>query len=274
MASKAAWSQLHPLTPEAAGLLLGEVGLGREVSEKYLNDPTMPPAVGQRFYYLDIAGARPQMFATPHGTPVLRHLSEVNLTMNMPRDQIQVFLFLSETRAQEMVLKLRQNAPAGVVMSSLKSVYTPGLRSALSRGMVRRIKVIHTAVSPEQSNGQALKWLPQIVNGRLEEKISEWLGRGLSAHFQQQTQGFVAATEADADGVTIAVTLNNPPGLPKIRRVLAGEPVVLRGKWFSDEIPDAKIEIISRIPARVNLSTHHACKLDVKLCIEHWPRTA
>ncbi|HEX5995367.1 MAG TPA: hypothetical protein VFY84_09530, partial [Jiangellales bacterium] len=46
-------SRFHPLTPMAAAALIGEPGLGREVSEAYA-DPTGPLAIGQRLYYLEV----------------------------------------------------------------------------------------------------------------------------------------------------------------------------------------------------------------------------
>jgi hypothetical protein len=105
------------------------------------------------------------------------------------------------------------------------------------------VKIVHNAIAPQQSDGQALNWLPQTVREKLAEKLLEWLGRCLSEHFRQYAQDFVTAAASEADGVTLLVTLSNPPGLPKISRVLGGEPVVLRSRWFSDEMPNAKVHI-------------------------------
>ncbi len=240
--AKSAWSQLHPLTQEAAGLLIGEPGLGREVSAKYRNDPSLSPAVGQRFYFLEITGANSQL-AAPGGTSIARRHDEVNVTIDFPANTIRIFIFISEAKAQEVAIRLRQQTPIGTVMTMLKSVYEANIKAALSGKMYRRVRVAHSAIAPEKSDGQALMWLPQVIIEKLEEKLLEWLGRGLSERVQQMARGFVAATEADADGVTIAVAIDNPSGLPKIRRVLAGEPVVLRSKWFSEDNPDAKIQI-------------------------------
>jgi hypothetical protein len=56
-------SRLHPLTPMAAAALIGEPGLGREVSEVY-GEGTGPLAIGQRLYYLEV----PNSTATPVAT--------------------------------------------------------------------------------------------------------------------------------------------------------------------------------------------------------------
>jgi hypothetical protein len=56
-------SRLHPLTPMAAAALMGEPGLGREVSEAYA-DGTGPLAIGQRLYYLEVPGSAAEPVAT------------------------------------------------------------------------------------------------------------------------------------------------------------------------------------------------------------------
>ncbi len=48
--------KLQPLTPEAAGLLFGEPGLGRAVDPRYLARPERI-AVGERFYHLELGAA-------------------------------------------------------------------------------------------------------------------------------------------------------------------------------------------------------------------------
>jgi len=164
--------------------------------------------------------------------------------MDFARNLLGVSLFMSEGKAQELAVKLRQRAPVGIVVTAVSSVVASGLRSALSGRMHHRVRIVHPAVAPEQSHGQVLQWLPDVVLRKLEEKLIEWVGRSVAEHFLLQTQDFVAASEADADGVTVTVTLSDPPGLPKIRRVLGGEPVVLRGKWFSEGVPDATIKFL------------------------------
>jgi hypothetical protein len=239
-----AWMQLHPLTQEAAGMLLGEPALGRDVPARYLDDPSLPPAVGQRFYYLEIAGAQPQAVTTTGGTPTPKQTSEVNLVVDTLHSQIRVSTFVGEAQAQELAAKLRKHASIGIVLTDLKSIYEPGVRAALTGGMHRRTVVLHGALTPEQSHGHALKWLPQLIQEKLEARVIEWLGQSLAKHLQQRAQELVTATEAAVEGVTLKVILNNPPGLPKIRRVLGGEPVVLRSKWFTDEMPDANVQIL------------------------------
>lgn len=238
-----AYSQLHPLTPEAAGMLLGQPGLGRSMSSKYLDHRPMA-AVGQRFYYLEIPEMRPQMMLMPNGISVAKHSSKVYLTLNFPADQIRASIYLSEAQAQAIAMKLRQGAPMGLVMTSLQYILKNKLQTALSGNMCGHVKIIHGAVTPEQSRGSVLKLLPTIVRENLIQKLREWLELYLSKHLRERSQEFIAATENLADGVTLVATLNNPPGFAILRKALRGEPVSLYNMSFSQGMPDIHIQMM------------------------------
>ncbi|MBD0341984.1 MAG: hypothetical protein ICV61_14230, partial [Microcoleus sp. Co-bin12] len=60
-----AWVQLHPLSKNAAALLLKEPGLGKDFSAEYTSK-RRHIAVGQRFYYLEISGARLKVITRGH----------------------------------------------------------------------------------------------------------------------------------------------------------------------------------------------------------------
>ncbi|MEL6940214.1 MAG: hypothetical protein AAFO84_13585 [Cyanobacteria bacterium J06598_1] len=235
-------SQLHPLTPAAAGMLLGEAGLGREVSHKYLDhQPTT--AVGQRFYYLEIPGAHPKMMPTEEGESIARRASDLNLTFDFPANQLRACLFLSEADAQAVAVRLRRNAPIGTVVALLHAVLAPKLKTALSGQFAGHVKIIHGTITPEYARGPALKLLPQGVNERLTRQVIDWLGLFLSNYLKQHAQDFVAATEAFADGVTLKVRLNHPPGFSTLSKALRGEPVSLYGFHFTDGMPEANIQV-------------------------------
>jgi hypothetical protein len=242
-AAKFAWSQFHPLTSQAAGMLFREPGLGRDVSAKYLADP-LTLSVGQRFYYLEIPGVRPAMVPNPNGLPVLRRAGRVHLTLDFPGDQLRVFMFLSEAEAQAIAVKLRQQAPIGVVMTALRSLLKGGLKAAFSEGMYRHVNILHEAVAPEQLRGPALNRLPPIAQKMLGESLMDWLGRSLREYFQQRARDFIAATEDLTDGVTVIATFSNPPGFSTVRKMLRGESVALDGLWGHDGTPAVDIKVV------------------------------
>jgi hypothetical protein len=239
-------SQFHPFTSEAAIALLQEPELGREVSSECLSSPD-PLHIGERLYYLEIAGARPQVTPTEAGRPpAARRTSEVNLALDFPRNQIRVYIFLSEAASQEISTMLRQRAPVGAVHSRLKAEYGRDLKAALSGKINRHVKVVHEAVLPEQffGLGRAINRVHPRLLQRLRKKLHWWLRQRLAEYLQQQTQTFVAATEATADGVTLEVTFTSPPGLSSLRGVVRGGSMKPTGDGAPKGMPQTDIEVV------------------------------
>lgn len=234
--------QLHPLTRQAATLLLGEPELGRDADPRYVSDPHTP-LVGQRLYYLEIPGKRPLMIPGPAGRATVRRPTQLRLILDFPKNEIRVYLFLSEIRAQEIAVKLRQHAHIGMVATRLRRFIERGLRSALMKGRFGRLKIVHEAVMPDQLVG-ALRRLPALVPPVLLSRLTEWVVKGLSDHLKQRTEELIKAAEDTADGVTLVITLENPPGFPQLRLALKGKGLSLVGLKLSDGAPTVKIKII------------------------------
>ncbi len=240
-------SQFHPLTPEVATALLQEPGLGHEVSSEYLASPDQLH-VGERLYYLEIAGASPQVRPPEPGQPPsVRRASEVNLTLDFPRNQIRVCIFLSEVASQEIATMLRQRAPIGAVQSRLKTEYGRDLKAALSGDFNRHVQMVHEAVPPDQffGIGAAIKRIHPISLQRLQRRLQWWLRQRLADYLQQQTQKFIAATEDTADGVTLMVTFTGPTGLSIIRRAVGGGAISPSGDGFPTGMPETSIEVVA-----------------------------
>jgi hypothetical protein len=242
-AARTAWSQLHPLTPGTAAMLFREPGLGRSVPPKYLAHP-LNISVGQRFYYLEIPGTSVPMVAGDGGAYSARRCCSAHLTLDFPGDRVRVFIFLGEAEAQEIAMKLRQQMPAGLVIPLLRSVVAAGLRTAFNEGIYHQVNIVYGGADITKSPAETLKWIPPIVLENLVKKLIEWIERSLHQHLGQQAQGFIAATQDPALGLTIALRYDNPPGLSLLRRFLAGEAVALRDMRFDDSIPQAHIRVV------------------------------
>lgn len=232
--------QLHPLTREAATLLLGEPELGRDGESRSVIDPHAP-AVGQRFYNLEIPGKRPLMIPEPGGRTKARRSTKLRLVLDFPKNEIRIRLFLSEIRAQEIAVKLRQHAHIGTVASRLGRIVESGVRRALIGGF-GRLKIVHEAVTPDQWVG-ALRRLPSFVPQVLMGRLQEWVLKGLADHLKQRTEEFIKAAEDTADGVTLVIILGNPPGFPLIRQALKGKVLSPASLKMSDGTPEVKIKI-------------------------------
>jgi hypothetical protein len=241
LGTPSAWNDLHPLTPEAAGMITGQPGLGRETPPQYLNhQPTT--AVGQRLYYLEIAEARPQAVPTPGGAPKPRRMRQVHVRLDFPRDQIHINVFLSESVAQAIAADLRGRAIAKAI-SRVRSVLDSRLRTIVSGKHRSHLKIIHGTVSPHESRGRKLRFLPSIMRETLRTRLVEWIGQSLSAYLQQKPQDFIAATENPADGVTLKIMLANPPGFSTLRKALRGEAVNPQEMQTATGTPNVTLQV-------------------------------
>ena len=220
-AAKSAWSQLHPLTREAASALLQEPKLGRPVPGRYVSTRRML-AVGQRLYYLEIPGARPMAAAVAGAAAGGRRSSEVNVTLDFPKDEFRVFVYLGEADAQAIAAKLRSRDVTAVLVAA-KRVYEAGVATALGGEIQRHVKIQTEALPQDEFLGKALERIGGSIRKQLVRKVSAWVGRAIADYVAAGTGEFTAATEDAADGVTLVVTIVNPPGAPAVRRAFAGD---------------------------------------------------
>ncbi len=239
LGSRDAYTQLHPLTPEAAGVLLGEPRLGREVESASLGMP-YATEVGQRLYYLEIPGKRALATLGSNGQRITRRSSHVRLVLDFPSDQILVHLYLSEVRAQEIAVKLRQHGNIGTGLARLSQIVERGLRSALTRGY--GLKIVHETVTPDRWLS-ALRRLPTIVPRIVLGRVRQWVLTSLAEFLKQQSQALIAATEEPADGITLRITISNPPGFAQLRQAFKGKVASLTSLRLGDGAPKVSIHV-------------------------------
>jgi hypothetical protein len=220
-----AWSLIHPLTPEAAGILFKEPGLGRQVDPKFLADRNRI-TVGQRFYFLELAGARPRLVAGPRGMRRTARVSQTNLTLDFPKGELRISLYFSEAHAQALSTQLRARAPVGTILTALKTGISRRLGTLLSGVPTRSVRIIHEAVPVEQFRspviGGALKLIGRPLSGVLIKWLLEALKRELEQRADQFAGQFTRAAAADADGVTVAIVFRQPSFMAPLRKLLAG----------------------------------------------------
>jgi len=233
--------QLHPLTREAAGVLLGTPEAGRDLAPHQTFDPhSVIP--GQRFYLLEAPGKRPLTVPGPAGRTQVRRASRLKAILDFPQNEIRLYLFLSEVRAQEIAVKLRQRGHIGVIVGRLQRFLDRGLRTALS-GSFGRLKIIHEAVTPDKWLG-ALQRLPSFVAQVLHNRLTQWATKGLADHLRTRSEEFIKAAEDAADGVTLIITLSSPPGFTQLRQALKGKGLSLSGLKLSGKDPAVKIKAV------------------------------
>lgn len=149
---------LHPLTRDAATLLLKEPFMGRDLPAHYLHRRHQI-ALGQRFYELEIAGSRVRTATTdnkqhhhhkhvhgkghPHQRPA--RSADVQGVLDFTTGEIRLDYYFSEEDSKSIVEKLNANdfaAAASGVRYSVKHV----LRQVLLRHVGSKVKVVHEAM--------------------------------------------------------------------------------------------------------------------------------
>ena len=216
-----AWSLIHPLTPEAAGLLLKEPGLGRPADPKFLADPKVIE-VGQRFYYLELPGQSARRGGRrPH------RLTRVAL--DFPKGEVRVLLYFPEADAQALAAKLRARAPLPALLMALKSGLEQRLATILSGAPTKALRLVHEAVPTEQLAAPALGAVMRATGRPVSRLLTRWvleaLKREAGQRYDALAGGITAAANAEADGLTLVIVFQRPAMMERLRKLFAGSPL-------------------------------------------------
>jgi hypothetical protein len=243
-------SQLHPLTPQAAAVLLGKPGLGR------LSPAASPGgslAAGQRLFHLAIPGKRP-LFASGsghHHRAHLRRLLHVRIRLDAQQDQVRTCVFFSEATAQKLAVRLRQSTNLGQLAAGFQRAIASRLKRIFSGDADCRLRLIHAGQRPGQSAGAALNNLPTGASQAFASQLQGWLVQGFAEFVKTQGARFVAATENADDGVSLSFTIEHPPGLKELAQAM-----VEHGRPGAVAVPAAAS---TRPTVRVDVFPGHRC---------------
>jgi len=216
--SRASSTQLHPLTPTAAGLLLNEPALGVRVGAAFLQSRARV-AAGQRFYYLEpIAGGAPTVtpVAARSGTP-----SQGWIVADTIRSRIVVALYFSETDAQTIAAGVRAGRPAAALLPALTAAYDGVARSFGTPS--GRVRIVKETVAGEEFFGSVAGRLLPLVITQLRRVIRSWLLPLLATWMRERSAEFGRASASPGNGVTITATLSGVPGMSVLRDALNGK---------------------------------------------------
>jgi hypothetical protein len=219
---------LHPLTTKAAGLLLGEPRLGRNLLP---GTHRRNVGVGQRLYHLDIRGARPLQS---------RRMTGLWVIFDGSRDEITVTVFLSERKAQRLAVKLRKQAHAGTATAWLNKYVHRHLGPIIRGERAGHIRAIHGGLPVD-----AWKQLPAEVSNALTAKLQEWIVGAFADFVKEQSQRIVAASEEPADGITLTFTVVRPAGLQQLAKALMpnGSTTGLAAAIQSGSRPEVRVTV-------------------------------
>jgi len=230
-------AQLHPLTKQAAGLLLGEPRMGRALMPQLKRSI----GVGARLYSLAIPGKRILSVPGADGKPHPRRLGGVRVIFDSTRDEIRVCVFLSEVKAQRLVLRLRKQSHSGSLAVGFQKYLAPRLALVLRGERPGRLRLVHSAVT----SGAAMRRLPPVAIAAIVARLSAALVTSFAEFAKTQAQRIVAASDDAADGITIRFTIARAAGLQQLFKALQpnGLAAGLADAILSGTKPDVRIDV-------------------------------
>lgn len=208
-------SQLHPLTPHAAGALLGQnAALGlRHTPASYLATP-QKLHVNQRLYRIHPpVGRRHHHHRRIHS----------ELLINLLRGEIRLWLYLTEPLCQRISTDLTKGNNAAAAFKHLKHLVvrtSEALKLAISHHhLPPEILVVSETPNLE---GKVHHWLRQAGH-HLGGKIGEWAQVELAQYLKNSAAEFKRTCGSRHDGVTLRITMTNVPGMDLLRQLSEGK---------------------------------------------------
>lgn len=232
--------QLHPLDVKTAALLLKEGLLGADLPKKLLAS-RIHIGSGQRFYFLEIDGARlrtmpsllkksgviNQSGATTKNVPV--QPSDIQGVVNFVKAEIRINYYFSETESSAVVEKLNKSDFFGAANSIRQSVGNV-LNDMLLKNAGSKVKIIHESIPElyvdhlEEKQDQFMGAIGKEAIAKIVEKliglVADSAVQGMLNYFRARAAEFRQAQSDEADGVTVKMIFPNIPGMSKIGSVL------------------------------------------------------
>jgi hypothetical protein len=271
------WTQIHPLSVRAATLLLNEPRLGKDVPSQYTKS-RYKNSVGQRFFYLEINGARLKLPVITkkrnsqtaidkkqvQGKVVVPRSSDIQGVINLIRSEIRFNYYFSEEEAITIVEKLNRNDYLGaslIIRHSVRNV----LNDLLLRNVGSKVKIVHEAV-PEMflDNVKEENFAPIAAIGsialnagkeilkkiveKIVEKITDQAYKAIVNYFKARASEFKQIQAMPDDGVTVKIIWINIPGMSKIRAVINA----VRGNLSVGNLSDLALPSIPTPDVRIS----------------------
>ena len=229
--ARAASSQVHPLTPQAAGLLLREPKLGVAVAPEFLRS-RQRIAVGQRFYLIEPVGAVGTLALSGVARAADARLvpSRAWTVVNLRRSKITVGLYLSETDAQGVAESIRQGRGGLALLQALTALYRTASQPspAAPHGHLR---IVREDSEDHEELAPAASALPPAIAASLRARLDAWVLPALANWTRNNGEAFARAAAHPDAGVTVRVRLTGVQGLDALAQAAtpAAATAALRG---------------------------------------------
>ncbi|MTB51143.1 hypothetical protein [Lewinella sp. W8] len=274
---RSAWSQIHPLTPQVAGQLLGNPRLGSRVAARWLSNRNRIQ-VGQRFYYLELvsqaAGTPPAPVRPQPPRPVLPGIpsgvtkDDAYVKLDFTRSTMTLALMMTEAKAAEVTRRIKANDYLGAATTFRTSI-RDALNNILLKDIGRHVKVVMELSEDqylEDFLGKLLKAGGRIVGGAAKEglkmavkkiiqRLVKLAEKALANHLRRLRNDFIRAQENGAQGLTLHLVFVDMPGMALIRtlfKLKQGRPVSV-GDVTGTVIPAIPTPDLRIFPGRKSL---------------------
>lgn len=273
-----AYCQFHPLTTEVAALLLNEPGLGRNVDRRFLQSRNLI-GNGQRFYFLEIPGARvlvpagagrvqrspmltgPGVPMTPARVqPPIPRSSDAQCVLNFLKSEVRFNFYFSSEDARMIGQKLGAGDYLSAI-GTIRSVVRDILTNTLIRNVPSKVKIVHEAVPElylenfEPAQEQLFGGLARAAGGmlvkygkealiklveKLIDKFATVVYNAVVTYLKARKQDFINAS-SNQDGVTLKLLFTDVPIMGKIRLVISA----MKGRASLGDLTDFVLPSLS-----------------------------
>ncbi|MEL6676406.1 MAG: hypothetical protein AAFR61_29630 [Bacteroidota bacterium] len=217
---KAGTGHFHPLTSQAAAILLGEPGLG---CKKCANCYAKKGKKGRhRFYYIEIPGAQVRKHAKAGRKPRIRRTSEDRVKLDFVRKEAHLKLYLSEAEAQRLLELNRANQIGKAHRMTLKRVRTALEQILMGKGG-DSLRILHGKGRWKRRAKSFLKKVAPAPKKMLHTLWVKAISQALILFFRQKKDQFAKAVADDEDGVSLIIKIKHPGALTHLRHLAEGK---------------------------------------------------
>ena len=178
----------------------------------------------------------------------LRRHNSVKIAIDFNASEIRTRLYVAESRAQRLLLRLRQQGQEGAILAALRKTLEKKLEAALAPHAHGALRIIHPDVPAQQATGAALKRLPADLSAEFRRHLAKWMLKALQETVKGRAKEIEAAIESREDGVSFLISFQNPPGLDLLKNTFAEHPKPSGPGAFSGDEPRYNVRIVSGHP--------------------------
>jgi hypothetical protein len=226
---------LHPLTPQAAGVLLGQgAGLGsRPAPGVHLASPSRLH-LRQRLYYIEPPNGRQHVHHRHHARP-----ARTELAINLRKGQIRVWLYLSERLCQHISAELGKTRGATAAFRLVKPLVLRAAHMLKAATLERHLPPTLRIISDVPNlDARSPAWLTQ-VGAQVAAKIDEWASHHVAQYLSNNAEEFRRVSALQHDGVTLRITMTRVPGMEMLRLLAQNkQPMGLDGTTWLKGTPE------------------------------------